>query len=238
MGQEAGNDKKYAFGPFCFDAKRDVLTKEEKEVDLTPRPKSVLLVLLENAGELVRKQELEKKVWRIRIGGNSLSQQISVLRKALEETPGKNEYIETVPREGYRFVADVKTVSSADKGYPADSTAEKEQPGDSAAREDHLGDSTAEPLVESTANEEHPRTSPAFANLTATQAVKLRLATVHFDRRRASTWRNAIISAIYAAGKTLTNHPLLGATILLSIAAPSLTGSQSSIARLFGRKLT
>jgi hypothetical protein len=48
---------------------------------------------------------------------DNITQQIHVLRKALGETPGANEYIETVPREGYRFVAHVKTVKTAD-GVP------------------------------------------------------------------------------------------------------------------------
>jgi DNA-binding winged helix-turn-helix (wHTH) protein len=107
MGHEDGVFITYKFGPFCLDANRHVLTKQGMIVDLTPRPMSVLSALVERPGQLVRKEELEKKVWGMRIGGNSLSQQISVLKKALGQASGKNEYIETVPREGYRFVARV-----------------------------------------------------------------------------------------------------------------------------------
>ena len=81
MGQEDGVFVSYKFGPFCLDTNRHVLTKQGMVVELTPRPMSVLLALVERPRQLVRKEELEKKVWDMRIGGNSLSQQILVVKK-------------------------------------------------------------------------------------------------------------------------------------------------------------
>ena len=66
-----------------------------------------LLVLVENAGRLVTKQELLDTVWpETTVEENNLNHNVSVLRKALEKATGQ-QYIETVPRVGYRFAAPV-----------------------------------------------------------------------------------------------------------------------------------
>jgi tetratricopeptide (TPR) repeat protein len=69
-----------------------------------------LRVLVENAGRLVTKQELLDAVWpETAVEENNLNHNVSVLRKALGEKATGQQYIETVPRVGYRFVAEVKT---------------------------------------------------------------------------------------------------------------------------------
>jgi DNA-binding winged helix-turn-helix (wHTH) protein len=115
----------YSFGPFRLDASKHVLTKEGMRVGLTPAPMAVLLALIGRAGQLVAKVELEKKVWGQRIGGNSLPQQIHVLRKTLGETPVDNEYIETIPRQGYRFVAQVAIAKNEPAGASAELPAQE-----------------------------------------------------------------------------------------------------------------
>jgi len=73
-------------------------------------------VLVERAGQLVVSDDLIKEVWGdTAVEENNLTQQIHVLRKELGEHPGANEYIETVPREGYRFVAPVEVVGTANR---------------------------------------------------------------------------------------------------------------------------
>src|SRR5205823_4214935 len=68
-----------------------------------------LVALVESGGEVVEKDDLMKKVWPDSfVEEGNLTQNISVLRKALGERPGAHQYIMTVPRVGYRFVADVK----------------------------------------------------------------------------------------------------------------------------------
>ena len=65
-----------------------------------------LLVLVENSGRVVSKDELMKAVWPDTfVEEGNLTQNISVLRKVLGENPGEHIYIETVPKQGYRFIA-------------------------------------------------------------------------------------------------------------------------------------
>jgi len=108
----------YAFGPFRLDAEKRVLVRDGRPVSLTPKTAEILLVLVENAGHLVDKDELMKRVWPDAIveEGN-LNKNVSVLRKALGEREGGAEYIETVPKRGYRFVAPVNEVTHAEVGY-------------------------------------------------------------------------------------------------------------------------
>jgi pimeloyl-ACP methyl ester carboxylesterase/DNA-binding winged helix-turn-helix (wHTH) protein len=98
----------YAFGTFRLDADERVLFGEAGVVPLTPKAFDTLLALVENSGHVLGKEELMRRVWPDSfVEENNLAQNISVLRKALGEEGGGRKYIETVPRRGYRFVADV-----------------------------------------------------------------------------------------------------------------------------------
>lgn len=94
----------YTFGVFRVDAVERLLFKEDREVPLTPKAFDTLLVLLENSSHVLTKQELMRKVWPDSfVEENNLAQNISTLRKILG-----GDYIQTVPKRGYRFVGDVK----------------------------------------------------------------------------------------------------------------------------------
>lgn len=98
----------YLFGEFCLDSNRNILTASGEQVPLTYKALQTLLVLVENQGRIVTKNELLDRVWRDTfVEENSLTRNISVLRKVLGETPNSNKFIETVPRRGYRFIAEV-----------------------------------------------------------------------------------------------------------------------------------
>lgn len=98
----------YAFGAFRLDADERVLLGGGGVVPLTPKAFDTLLALVENSGHLLCKDELMKRVWPDSfVEENNLAQNISALRRALGEGRGGRKYIETVPRHGYRFVADV-----------------------------------------------------------------------------------------------------------------------------------
>ncbi len=107
----------YAFGPFRLDSEKGVLVRDDRPVPLAPIVAEILLVLVENAGRLVDKDDLIKRVWPDAIveEGN-LNKNVSILRKVLGEWDGR-EYIETVPKRGYRFVAPVSEVTHAEVGY-------------------------------------------------------------------------------------------------------------------------
>lgn len=103
----------YEFGPFRLDAEERLLFRDHEVVQLTPKVVDTLFVLIENRGRLVKKDELMNAIWpETFVEESSLAQNISLLRKALGEEHGGHEYIETLPRRGYRFVADVHEVHS------------------------------------------------------------------------------------------------------------------------------
>src|SRR6185295_19177985 len=99
----------YEFGPFRLDAAERTLLRNGVPVPLTPKAFDTLLVLVENSGHLLDKDDLMKRVWPetfVEEGG--LTRNISSLRKALADESGEQQYIETVPKRGYRFSAGVK----------------------------------------------------------------------------------------------------------------------------------
>src|SRR5215468_9919652 len=105
----------YEFGPFRIDVADRLLLREGEAVPLTPKAFETLLLLVESAGHTVEKDELMRRLWPdTSVEEANLANNISLLRKALEESPNGHEYIKTVPRRGYRFVRAVKTVGGED----------------------------------------------------------------------------------------------------------------------------
>src|ERR1700683_5520312 len=101
----------FRFGEFQIDALARTLRRKEEIVTLNRRAFDVLLYLVQNPGKVVRRDELLKNVWSDTfVDENSLAQSISVLRRALEEKPGDNSYIATLPGRGYQFVTPVQIV--------------------------------------------------------------------------------------------------------------------------------
>ena len=97
----------YGFGQFSIDASERVLLRNGQPVPLTPKAFDLLLALVESKGHLVEKDELMRKLWPDTfVEETNLSNNISLLRKALT-AEGAHQYIETVPRRGYRFVLGV-----------------------------------------------------------------------------------------------------------------------------------
>jgi eukaryotic-like serine/threonine-protein kinase len=105
----------YAFGPFRFDSEKRVLVRDGVPVPLAPKATEILLVLVEQAGHLVDKDALINRVWRDAfVEEGNLNKNIFFLRKALGTWDEGREYIETVPKRGYRFVAPVSEVTHAE----------------------------------------------------------------------------------------------------------------------------
>ena len=97
----------YEFGRFRLKPAERVLLREGEPVPLTPKVFDILVTLVEHGGQVVAKDDLMKRVWpNTYVEEGNLTQNISLLRKALGESPGGVQFIETVPRRGYRFVAD------------------------------------------------------------------------------------------------------------------------------------
>jgi DNA-binding winged helix-turn-helix (wHTH) protein/TolB-like protein/Tfp pilus assembly protein PilF len=101
----------YEFGPFVLDTVRHALLKQGAQVDITPKTYDTLLVLLQNNPRMLSKEELMQTLWpNSFVEESNLTQQISMIRKALGESAGDRRYIVTVPGRGYRFTGDVKAV--------------------------------------------------------------------------------------------------------------------------------
>ena len=121
----------YEFGKFRFDPENHQLMSGGTSVSLTPKAFEVLLVLVQNGSRLTTKEELMRRVWPDSfVEEANLTVNVSALRKLLGETPEGLDYIETVPKKGYRFVAPVLEVQlnalslaspSAERGGEPDS---------------------------------------------------------------------------------------------------------------------
>jgi DNA-binding winged helix-turn-helix (wHTH) protein/pimeloyl-ACP methyl ester carboxylesterase len=102
----------YVFGRFRVDAGKRLLFANGELVALTPKAFDTLLVLVENRGTVLSKEELMRLVWADQIvEENNLAQNIHSIRKSLGEGSEGVKYIETIPKRGYRFVADVEVLT-------------------------------------------------------------------------------------------------------------------------------
>jgi TolB-like protein/DNA-binding winged helix-turn-helix (wHTH) protein/Flp pilus assembly protein TadD len=103
----------FEFGPFRLEPSEHMLLRDGEPVPITPKTFELLIALIENRGHLVTKEELLQKVWPDSfVEESNLSVKMSELRRALGEAPTEKQYIETVPRKGYRFVAQVTQASN------------------------------------------------------------------------------------------------------------------------------
>src|SRR6187401_2088614 len=108
--------KNYFFEDFQLDASRNLLLHlpEGKTVALTHKAFQVLLLLVENHGKLVSKNDLMAQVWQDSfVEDANLTQTISVLRKTLGENPNQHRFIVTETGKGYSFVAPVMEKNDA-----------------------------------------------------------------------------------------------------------------------------
>ena len=107
----------YQFGPFRIDTAERLLHRGGEVVSLPPKVVLTLLVLVENGGRMVPKDDLIKAVWPDTfVEEGALARNISLLRKTLGDTGENPVYIETVPKRGYRFIAPLENGSGAKTG--------------------------------------------------------------------------------------------------------------------------
>jgi DNA-binding winged helix-turn-helix (wHTH) protein/Tol biopolymer transport system component len=96
--------KIYEFGPYSLDSAQMLLRRAGSVVPLQPRALETLLVLVRRRGEVVSKQELMDSVWPDSfVEEGNLTQNIFLLRRELGKTPEGEEYIQTLPKRGYRM---------------------------------------------------------------------------------------------------------------------------------------
>src|SRR5262245_36227682 len=98
----------YEFGGYRLDLANRLLWRGNEVVALPPKTFDILLALVEERGQVLTKDELMQRVWRDNfVEEANLSNHIFTLRKVLGEEKNGTRYIETIPRRGYRFVANV-----------------------------------------------------------------------------------------------------------------------------------
>lgn len=101
----------YRFAEFTLDTDQRVLLREGKPVAVTPKVFDTLLILVENNGRIVEKEELMNRLWPDTfVEEANLTFNIKQLRKSLRDDARRPVYIETVARRGYRFIANVDEV--------------------------------------------------------------------------------------------------------------------------------
>jgi DNA-binding winged helix-turn-helix (wHTH) protein/TolB-like protein/Tfp pilus assembly protein PilF len=107
----------YEFGPFRIDVGNRFLLRDGDIVPLSIKAFDVLLVLVRSRGDVVDKSDLIKQVWSDSfVEEGNLSHHVFMLRKQLGDQQHEHTYIETIPRRGYRFVADVRETYDDEPG--------------------------------------------------------------------------------------------------------------------------
>lgn len=100
----------YRFGPFEADTSSGELLKQGKRIRLQEQPFRLLIILIEHAGEVVSKAEIQRRIWNENTFvdfDSSLRVAIAKLREALGDDAESPHYIESIPKRGYRFLGQV-----------------------------------------------------------------------------------------------------------------------------------
>lgn len=94
----------YEFFEFRLDLEKQQLLKSGQPVQLSHKAFQILILLVQNSGQTTKKEDIFEQLWSDSfVEDANLTQHIYVLRKVLGRTPDGQSYIETVPRQGYRF---------------------------------------------------------------------------------------------------------------------------------------
>lgn len=134
----------YAFGSFVLDADERVLLSNGVPIPLPPKAFNLLVALVHHKGRLVRKDDLLNEVWPdATVEEGNISLNIYLVRKALGDNAAKPRFVETVPKQGYRFIAPVRELR-AEKVASEQKSAPNVREGEGAAHEA----GAAEPIAE------------------------------------------------------------------------------------------
>lgn len=134
------NVQGYVFGDFELDLENLRLLENGIPVSLTQKSFELLQYLIEHRGRVLKKEDLLDTLWEGSfVEEANLTQHIYMLRKALKQKEGRNNFIETIPKNGYRFLPEVRTLERLDdgsesRGVNALQTATVEQTGNGHAK--------------------------------------------------------------------------------------------------------
>ncbi len=111
--EDSAKSKVYEFGEYHLEAASLSLFREKQIVQLPPKTFEVLLALVESGGRVVTRDEITERVWADTfVEEANLTNHVSALRKTLGEDGDGRKFIETIPRRGYRFVAEVREIAA------------------------------------------------------------------------------------------------------------------------------
>src|SRR5437773_994400 len=117
----------FEFGPFRLDPTERLLLHDGQAVPLPPKAFDLLVLLIENSGHLLEKDDLMKKIWPETVVEEvNLAHNISIIRRALAGRGNGQEYVETVPKRGYRFAAPVQNLAAKSVGQASAEIASRE----------------------------------------------------------------------------------------------------------------
>jgi DNA-binding winged helix-turn-helix (wHTH) protein/TolB-like protein len=113
---------KFRFGDFEFNGETGELWRSTTVIRLPPQPARVLAILIAQAGELVTREALQQHVWgkdTVVDFDQGLNWCVGRLREALQDSASEPRFIQTIPRRGYRFVAEVRELPPLQNGSDA-----------------------------------------------------------------------------------------------------------------------
>ena len=111
MSTQPTTRPRYAFGPFEFDSNTSELRKHRSLIRLQGQPLRILAILLDQPGEIVGRLELQRQLWPGVASGDfdhGLNSAVNKLRQVLNDSADQPRYIETLPSQGYRFIAPIQ----------------------------------------------------------------------------------------------------------------------------------
>src|SRR5262245_41374434 len=119
------------FGTFELDAHSGELRRNGRRVPLQGQPAQVLCQLVSHPGEVVSRDDLRRAIWADDTFvefDTALNVAINKVRQALQDSATTPRFIETVPKRGYRFLADVQGIEPVDAGWGSPDSAPVETP--------------------------------------------------------------------------------------------------------------
>src|SRR5215469_8875091 len=154
------------FGPFVADFRARELLRDGKRIRLQDKPMRLLAALTVNPGEVVSREHLQKQLWpddTFVDFETGLNTAVRKLREALADNPENPQYVETIPKHGYRFLAEVRKNGTNGGSFDA------EKPSPVAPTNTSLGKRTIASLVETVA--EYRRTKRLWVVVAAALAL-------------------------------------------------------------------
>lgn len=107
------------FAPFTYDLRRQALYRDGVCVKLPTKVHEILLILIEKSGEIVSRETLRERLWPADVHVNfdaNVNTTVNKLRQILGDSPEEPVFIETIPRQGYSFIAKVEYNDTAPPG--------------------------------------------------------------------------------------------------------------------------